>query len=59
MFTELTINNFKNFKHLEVKDIKLVNTISGFNQLNYPEIFDLEHTNFEPLKNFLNSHLST
>ena len=32
MFTELTINNFKNFKHLEVKDIKLVNTISGFNQ---------------------------
>ena len=32
MFTELTINNFKNFKHLKVKDIKLVNTISGFNQ---------------------------
>ena len=34
-------------------------TANKRNDINYPEIFDLKHTNFEPLKNFLNSHLST
>jgi len=34
-------------------------TSNKHNDINYPEIFDLKHTNFEPLKNFLNSHLST
>ena len=34
-------------------------TSNKHNDINYPEIFDLKHTNFEPLKNFLNSHLNT
>ena len=34
-------------------------TANKHDAINYPEIFDLEHKNFEPLKNFLNSHLNT